>query len=96
MWSKNWQSIIIESIPKHGMSTRWWKITDYAPLVAKDVYNNLAHVARAYSTAFNKTNISLVFTIYKAALTKCPDILPSNIWNTDETRLSTVYVPSKI
>lgn len=50
----------------------------------------------ARSTAFNRTNVTLTFNNYKAALEKCPPLPAVNIWNCDETGLSTVHVPPKI
>lgn len=50
----------------------------------------------ARSTAFNRTNVTLTFNNYKAALEKCPPLPAVNIWNCDETGLTTVHVPPKI
>lgn len=48
------------------------------------------------STSFNKANVSLVFENFKKALRNNPGIGPFNIWNCDETGISTVHVPPKI
>lgn len=50
----------------------------------------------ARSTAFNKANVAIVFTNFKKALEKIPGITPFQIWNCDETGISTVHVPPKI
>lgn len=50
----------------------------------------------ARSTAFNKFNVALTFDNYKKALMKNPGISAFNIWNADETGISTVHVPPKI
>lgn len=50
----------------------------------------------ARSTAFNKTNVALFFDNYKKALLKNPKITAFNIWNCDESGISTVHVPPKI
>lgn len=50
----------------------------------------------ARSTAFNKANVAIVFTNFKKTLEKIPGITPFQIWNCDETGISTVHVPPKI
>lgn len=50
----------------------------------------------ARSTAFNKDNVALFFRNFKTALEKNPGITSFNIWNCDETGISTVHVPPKI
>lgn len=51
----------------------------------------------ARSSAFNKHTVALTFNNYKKALSQCPsDIQAADIWNIDETGLSTVHVPPKI
>jgi len=50
----------------------------------------------ARSTSFNKTTVAHFFQNYKKALNKNPSISPFNIWNCDETGISTVHVPPKI
>nr|CAI5825039.1 unnamed protein product [Callosobruchus analis] len=51
----------------------------------------------ARSSAFNKYSVELTFNNYKKALSQCPsDLQAVNIWNIDETGLSTVHVPPKI
>nr|CAI5856007.1 unnamed protein product [Callosobruchus analis] len=51
----------------------------------------------ARSSAFNKYSVELTFNNYKKALSQCPsDLQAVNIWNIDETELSTVHVPPKI
>lgn len=50
----------------------------------------------ARSMAFNKTNVALTFSNYKKALEKYAGISAFNIWNADETGVSTVHVPPKI
>lgn len=50
----------------------------------------------ARSTAFNKQNVQLTFENYKKALSKCPQLRAIDIWNVDESGISTVHVPSKI
>lgn len=50
----------------------------------------------ARSTAFNRANVSLVFSNYKKILEKYPNIPAYSIWNCDETGISTVHVPPKI
>lgn len=51
----------------------------------------------ARSSAFNKHTVSLTFDNFKKVLSQCPsDINATDIWNLDETGLSTVHVPPKI
>nr|CAI5827726.1 unnamed protein product [Callosobruchus analis] len=51
----------------------------------------------ARSSAFNKYSVELTFNNYKKALSQCPsDLQAVNIWNIDETGLSTMHVPPKI
>lgn len=51
----------------------------------------------ARSSAFNKHTVSLTYDNFKKALSQCPsDIKATDIWNLDETGLSTVHVPPKI
>lgn len=51
----------------------------------------------ARSSAFNKHTVRLTFDNFKKVLSQCPsDIKATDIWNLDETGLSTVHVPPKI
>lgn len=51
----------------------------------------------ARSSAFNKHTVGLTFENYKKALAQCDSgIQAVDIWNMDETSLSTVHVPPKI
>lgn len=51
----------------------------------------------ARSSAFNKHNVSLTFDNFKKVLSKCAaDIKGTDIWNLDETGLSTVHILPKI
>ena len=50
----------------------------------------------ARSTAFNKANVAVTFQNYKVALGLNQGITAFNIWNVDETGISTVHVPPKI
>ncbi|XP_047134205.1 uncharacterized protein LOC105850413 isoform X1 [Hydra vulgaris] len=51
----------------------------------------------ARSSAFNKHTVSLTYDNFKKVLSQCPsDIKATDIWNLDETGLSTVHVPPKI
>lgn len=51
----------------------------------------------ARSSAFNKHTVGMTFTNYKKALSQCPpDLQAADVWNLDETGLSTVHVPPKI
>ena len=47
------------------------------------------------ATAFNKENVSKVFNNYKIVLDRY-NFEPNEIWNCDETGISTVHVPPKI
>lgn len=49
----------------------------------------------ARSTAFNKANVAVTFQNYKVALAQNPGITAFNIWNVDETGISTVHVTSQ-
>lgn len=52
----------------------------------------------ARSTAFNRANVALTFKNYKAALglEQNKNITAYNIWNVDETGISTVHNPPKV
>lgn len=44
----------------------------------------------------HKQNVQLTFENYKKALSKCPQLRAIDIWNVDESGISTVHVPPKI
>lgn len=52
----------------------------------------------AQSTAFNRANVALTFKNFKAALglQRNKNITAYNIWNVDETGISTVHNPPKV
>lgn len=46
------------------------------------------------SSAYNKYTVKVTINNYKKALSQCsPELQASNIWNKDETELSSVHVP---
>lgn len=77
--------------------------TDYWLQLFRQQYQNELYLRKpegtslARSLAFNKHTVSLTFDNFKKVLSQCPsDINATDIWNFDETGLSTVYVPPKI
>lgn len=74
---------------------------DWLKIFRKKYANELAlrkpeATSLARSTAFNKANVAVTFQNYKLALGQNQGITAFNIWNVDETGISTVHVPPKI
>ena len=50
----------------------------------------------ARATAFNKETVAKVFNNYYKSILQRHSFEPSDIWNCDETGISTVHVPPKV
>lgn len=69
-------------------------VASFSETTSKPSFTQTRSLGR--STAFNKTNVKLTFENYKIALSKCPQLRATDIWNVDESGISTVHVPPKI